>query len=94
MAAIVKSGNRTPLLRQIHAPTLVIHGDRDLMVHPSGGRATARAIPGARLVTIAGLGHDLPTGVFGRLVELISGHALSAPRAAPHGSPEGAPRVA
>ena len=44
----------------IVAPTLVIHGDRDIMVHPSGGKATARAIPGAHLMTIEGMGHDLP----------------------------------
>jgi pimeloyl-ACP methyl ester carboxylesterase len=50
---------------------LVIHGDRDRMVHPTGGAATARAIPGARLETITGLGHDLPAGVRSRIVNLI-----------------------
>ena len=45
---------------QIEVPTLVIHGDRDRMVHPTGGDATAKAIPGARRETIAGMGHDLP----------------------------------
>ena len=44
----------------ITAPTLVIHGTADPLVAPSGGRATARAIPGARLMTIEGMGHDLP----------------------------------
>ncbi len=80
MAAIVKSGDRTAELHRITAPTLVIHGDRDRMVHPSGGRATAAAIPGARLITIEGLGHDLPAGAFGRLVELIADHAENAER--------------
>ncbi len=75
MAAIIKSGDRTAELHRIAAPTLVIHGDRDRMVHPSGGRATAAAIPHARLVTIDGLGHDLPAGAHARLVELIAGHA-------------------
>ena len=60
--AIVKSGDRTAELARITAPTLVIHGDHDPMVHPSGGRATAAAIPNARLVTIEGMGHDLPAG--------------------------------
>ncbi len=74
LAAIVKSDDRTAELRTITAPTLVIHGDRDLMVHPSGGVATAKAIPGARLYTIAGMGHDLPAGAWPQLVELVSRH--------------------
>jgi pimeloyl-ACP methyl ester carboxylesterase len=69
--AIYKSGDRTAELRRITAPTLVIHGDRDRIVHPSGGRATAAAITGARHVTIAGMGHDLAPGVTDRLVELV-----------------------
>jgi pimeloyl-ACP methyl ester carboxylesterase len=72
--AIYKSGDRTAELRRISAPTLVIHGDRDRIVHPSGGRATAAAITGARHVTIAGMGHDLAPGVTNRLVELIANH--------------------
>lgn len=81
MAAITKSGNRTGELAGIAAPTLVLHGDRDLMVHPSGGRATAAAIPNARHETIAGLGHDLPTGAWQKIVELIADHAHAADRA-------------
>ena len=57
--AIYKSGDRTVELGRISVPTLVIHGDSDRIVHPSGGRATAAAITGARHVTIAGMGHDL-----------------------------------
>lgn len=75
IGAIYKSGDRSRELRSITAPTLVIHGDHDLMVHPSGGRATARAIPGARLVTIPGMGHDLPRAARPRLIELVSEHA-------------------
>jgi pimeloyl-ACP methyl ester carboxylesterase len=71
MAAIVKSGDRTAELGRIRAPTIVIHGDRDRMVHPSGGRATAAAIPNARLVTIEGMGHDLPVGLHARIIALI-----------------------
>ncbi|GIH18560.1 alpha/beta fold hydrolase [Rugosimonospora africana] len=75
LAAIVRSGDRTAQLRAITAPTLVIHGDRDRMVHPSGGAATARAIAGARLETIRGLGHDLPRDAWPTLVDLIDTHA-------------------
>jgi hypothetical protein len=53
----------------------VVHGDRDRMVHPSGAVATVRAITGARLETIPGLGHDLPVGVWPRLLDLIDAHA-------------------
>jgi pimeloyl-ACP methyl ester carboxylesterase len=78
LAAILKSGDRTPALRAITAPTLVIHGERDRMVHPSGGRATAAAIPGARLERIAGMGHDLPAGAWEELVSLIETHVRTA----------------
>jgi pimeloyl-ACP methyl ester carboxylesterase len=77
LAAIMKSGNRTPLLRKITAPTLVIHGDRDRMVHPTGGAATARAIRGARLETVRGMGHDLPEGAWPTVLDLIDEHARS-----------------
>lgn len=61
--ASVASGDRTGRLRQLHMPTLVIHGLDDRMCDVSGGRATAAAIPQARLVLIKGLGHNLPPGV-------------------------------
>jgi pimeloyl-ACP methyl ester carboxylesterase len=83
LGAIIASGDRTPSLRQIRAPTLVIHGTNDRMVRKSGGRATSRAIPGARLVMIEGMGHDLPEGVWPRLIELISGHARAAEPSSP-----------
>ena len=72
--AIQASGDRTEQLRRITAPTLVVHGDRDLIVHPSGGLATADAIPGARHVTIPGMGHHLAPGLLDQLVELITNH--------------------
>ncbi len=75
LAAIFKSGDRTEEIRRITAPTLVVHGDRDRMVNPTGGLATVRAIPGARLETIPGLGHDLPVGAWPRLIDLIDAHA-------------------
>ncbi|MBX7435428.1 alpha/beta fold hydrolase [Mycobacterium sp. Y57] len=74
MNAIFKSGDRTAELGRISVPTLVIHGDRDRIVHPSGGHATAAAIDGARHVTIAGMGHDLAPGVTDRVVDLIADH--------------------
>ena len=79
LAAIFRSGDRTAELRDIDVPTLVIHGDRDWMVHPTGGAATARVIRGARLETISGMGHDLPIGAWGRLIDLVAGHIASAP---------------
>ncbi len=83
LAAILASGDRTAELRAVTAPTLVIHGDRDRMVHPTGGAATAQAISAARLVTMPGMGHDLPRGAWPVLVGLIDGHirdALAATR--------------
>jgi pimeloyl-ACP methyl ester carboxylesterase len=78
LAAILKSGDRTSELRSIRAPTLVIHGDRDRMVNPTGALATARAIPGARVHTIAGMGHDLPAGAWPQLIELVTQHVRRA----------------
>ncbi len=60
MHAITASGDRTAALRKLSLPATVIHGTRDPLVRPSGGRATARAIPGARLRIVEGMGHDLP----------------------------------
>lgn len=75
LGAIAKTGNRTRFLRRITAPTLVIHGTRDRLVRPSGGRATARAIPGARLDLIEGMGHDLPRAAWDRIAEGIAANA-------------------
>jgi len=58
--AVVASGDRTSRLRSIDVPTLVIHGANDPVCDVSGGRATAEAIPGAELLVIDGMGHDLP----------------------------------
>ncbi|MCP9272865.1 alpha/beta fold hydrolase [Mycolicibacterium arenosum] len=74
LAGIFASGDRTSELTAIDVPTLVIHGDRDRMVNPTGGAATARAIPGARLHTITGMGHDLPVGAWTRILDLITEH--------------------
>jgi pimeloyl-ACP methyl ester carboxylesterase len=78
LAAIIHSGDRTPLLKQIRVPTVVIHGTKDPLVGPSGGRATARAIPGARLVTIEGMGHDLPRTAWPQIIGPITENAARA----------------
>ncbi|QRK12691.1 alpha/beta hydrolase [Archangium violaceum] len=70
--ASVASGDRTPLLRAIDVPTLVLHGLADTLCDPSGGRATAAAIPGAELVLIDGMGHNLPPGLWARISEHIA----------------------
>src|SRR3954470_4788041 len=83
LGAILASGDRTKALKRIEAPTLVIHGTVDKMVRPSGGRATAKAIPGARLMMIEGMGHDLPRGAWPQIIDAIAehGHAAEAARA-------------
>ena len=78
LAAIIKSGDRTRELRGVTAPTLVVHGDRDRMVNPTGGASTEAAIRGARLRTIRGMGHDLPRDAWPTLVHLIDEHIQSA----------------
>ncbi len=78
IAAIMKSGDRTAELSRITAPTLVIHGDRDPLVATSGGYATAAAIPHARLVLIAGLGHFIAVDAVPTLFDLIVGHTRRA----------------
>jgi len=78
LGAIVASGDRTKALGRIKAPTLVIHGSVDKMIRPSGGKATAKAIPGARLMMIEGMGHDLPRGVWPQIIDAVSEHARAA----------------
>jgi pimeloyl-ACP methyl ester carboxylesterase len=78
MMAILTQPNRSSALRGVHVPTLVVHGTADRMVHVSGGRATAAAIPGAELLLIDGMGHDLPPELFPPLVEAISRTAARA----------------
>jgi pimeloyl-ACP methyl ester carboxylesterase len=78
LAAIIAAGDRTADLRRITAPTLVIHGSADRLVSPSGGRATARAIPGARLLTVPDMGHDLPRAAWPTIIDAIAEHAQRA----------------
>jgi pimeloyl-ACP methyl ester carboxylesterase len=64
MMAVLTQPNRSRALRSLHVPATVIHGMQDRMVHVSGGRSTAQAIPGAELLLIPGMGHDLPPELF------------------------------
>jgi pimeloyl-ACP methyl ester carboxylesterase len=79
--ATVVSGDRTKRLHLLRVPTLVIHGSADRMCHVSGGCATAAAIPGAKLVVIEGMGHNLPRALWPRLATLIADHAQRAENA-------------
>lgn len=78
LVAIVGCEDRTPALRKLNVPTLVIHGEDDKLVTPSGGRATAEAVPGAELLMIPGCGHDLPEGAWPTLVEAIVANTAKA----------------
>ncbi|MGN6663312.1 MAG: alpha/beta fold hydrolase [Solirubrobacterales bacterium] len=80
--AITASGDRTARLRELDLPALVIHGKSDVLVNPSGGRATAKAIPNARLRMIDGMGHDLPRPLWPTFAEEIAANAARAPEAA------------
>jgi pimeloyl-ACP methyl ester carboxylesterase len=71
LAGILASGDRTEALRSIKAPTLVIHGEDDPLIVKSGGEATAGAIPGAKLVVIPGMGHDLPPELWPQFIDEI-----------------------
>ena len=81
LVAILAHGNRKPALASVKVPTLVIHGTADPLVPVEGGKDTAKAIPGARLMLIEGMGHDLPHGgAWPRIVEAITAHTLKATR--------------
>ncbi|WP_033262117.1 alpha/beta fold hydrolase [Amycolatopsis vancoresmycina] len=72
-AAVVASGDRTSRLRDVRLPALVVHGDADPLIDVSGGKATAEAIPGAELVVIPGMGHNLPRAVWPAIADAIGG---------------------
>ncbi|MEU0792150.1 alpha/beta hydrolase [Amycolatopsis sp. NPDC005961] len=70
-AAVLASGDRTSGLRSVRLPALVVHGDADPLIDVSGGKATAEAIPGAELLVIPGMGHNLPRAVWPVVVDAI-----------------------
>jgi pimeloyl-ACP methyl ester carboxylesterase len=80
MAAIVAGGNRKPALASVRAPTLVIHGTDDPLIPLPGGHDTAEAVPGADLLEIPGMGHDVPRGAWETLVDAIAAHTRKADR--------------
>jgi pimeloyl-ACP methyl ester carboxylesterase len=71
LAAITADGDRSKRLARITAPTLVIHGKDDRLVAPSGGKATAKAIKGAKLLLVDDMGHDLPRPIWPKLIDAI-----------------------
>jgi pimeloyl-ACP methyl ester carboxylesterase len=71
LAAVVTAADRTEALARVRAPTTVIHGDADPLTDVSGGRATAEAVPGAELLIIPGMGHDLPREMWPQIIDAI-----------------------
>jgi len=74
-AAIIASGDRRASLSSIKVPTLVIHGADDPLISVEAGKDTAQVIPGASLLIIDGMGHDMPKGVWAKIVTAISQHS-------------------
>ena len=77
-AAVLASPDRRPKLKGIKAPTVVIHGEADALVNVAGGRDTAENIPGAELLVIPGMGHDVPQVFWGQIVDAIAAVAAKA----------------
>jgi pimeloyl-ACP methyl ester carboxylesterase len=73
--AIMGQRDRTADLANVRVPVAVIHGAEDTLIHRSGGEATARAIPGAKLTIVPGMGHDLPAGVWPFVLDAIASTA-------------------
>jgi pimeloyl-ACP methyl ester carboxylesterase len=80
LLAIHASGDRTPALRALTVPTLVVHGDADPLVQIAGGHATAEAVPGAELLVLEGMGHNLPRELWSQIAEAIARVAERAAR--------------
>ncbi len=78
LGAILASADRTEGLRQVKIPFLVIHGEEDPLVNVSGGKATAAAVPDARLILIPGMGHDLPEATWDGIIDAIVATTASA----------------
>lgn len=78
MAAILTQRDRTTDLGRVRAPTVVIHGAADPLVPLAGGQATAAAIPGAKLVVVPGMGHDLPPGAWPAILDAVVDNAARA----------------
>jgi pimeloyl-ACP methyl ester carboxylesterase len=72
LVAVLASGDRTPRLRSVDIPALVIHGAEDPLVDVSGARATAQALGGAELTVFDGMGHDLPRALWPEVVDRVA----------------------
>ncbi len=72
LLAIHASGDRTPGLRELAVPTLVVHGDADPLVQLAGGQATAEAVPDAELLVLEGMGHNMPRELWPQLTAAIA----------------------
>lgn len=77
-AAIRASGSRDERLRCLTVPTLVIHGMADRLILPIGGQHTAELVPGANLLLLHDMGHDLPRPLWPLLVDAIVSHTTHA----------------
>jgi pimeloyl-ACP methyl ester carboxylesterase len=78
LVGIMASGSRADGLRNVKVPTLVVHGDADPLVTPTGGQRTAELVPGAELLMIEGMGHDLPVPLWPQVIEAITNLATKA----------------
>jgi len=78
LSAIVADGDRRAMLKNVTVPTLVLHGEDDPLVPVEGGRDTADSIPGARIKTFPGWGHDLPMELVDTIADEIAAHAKAA----------------
>jgi pimeloyl-ACP methyl ester carboxylesterase len=72
LQAIGAAEGRLERLRSAHVPTLVIHGDADILIPVENGRLVAAAVPGARLIEIDGMGHDLPRRIWSQVADAIA----------------------
>ncbi len=70
-AAMLAGADRRPDLASLEVPTVVVHGQDDPLIRPAGARATADAIPGAALVLLPGMGHDLPKPLWPSIIRQI-----------------------
>lgn len=78
LAAIYASGRRTEMLKVLDTPTLIIHGRDDELITPSGGTRTAELVPGANLLLMADMGHDMPEQLWPVITDAILSHTRHA----------------
>jgi len=76
LAALVASPSRAEALAALDLPALVAHGTADRLLRPEGGRRTAELIPGAQLLELEGMGHDLPVFFWAPIIEQVTGLAV------------------